>query len=145
MTKKTIYVAGPVYVNYTYEACEIITKHEVKHWHFLGHFIKLSEKLFHRTLHVTCFWTREAAARRCFSKMFFKILQYSQKNRLHWSLFLIELQARPLGLFDSNTGVFLWVLRNFYDSFFKRTPPVAASRIFENILRSEPFSAQKQL
>ena len=38
-----------------------------------------------------------------------------------WSIFLIKLQAwRPPTLFkkDSNTGVFLWNLRNFYEHLF---------------------------
>ena len=37
-------------------------------------------------------------------------------KHLCWSLFLIKLQAlRPAALLtrDSNTGVFLWILRNF--------------------------------
>ena len=49
------------------------------------------------------------------------------------SLFLVKLQSlRPLTLFqpcpkrDFNTGVFLWILQNFTNSFFYRTLPVIA-------------------
>ena len=50
----------------------------------------------------------EAAFCRCFSKyVFFKIPQYSQQN--------IYVGVRPANLLksDFNTGVFLWILRNF--------------------------------
>ena len=41
---------------------------------------------------------------------------------------------------DSNTGVFLWMLRNFYEQLFYRTPPLAASAVnftlyFQVVLR----------
>ena len=38
-------------------------------------------------------------------------------NYLCWSLFLINLQAKPATLLkrDSNTSVFLWILRDFWE------------------------------
>ena len=51
-------------------------------------------------------------------------------KHLCWSLFSTKLPAfEPATLLkrDSNTGVFLWVLRNVKSSFFYRKPPVAAS------------------
>ena len=48
------------------------------------------------------------------------------------SLFLIKLQAsRPATLLkrDPDTGVFLWILRNFWEHLFHKTPPVTASVI----------------
>ena len=70
----------------------------------------------------------EAAIHRCSSKyVFLKIWQYSQKNTcvgvyFRWS-------CRPEGLHfywrkDSNTGFFLWILRNYWEQFFYRTPSV---------------------
>ena len=63
------------------------------------------------------------------SQMFLKIgvlknfANYTGKH-LHWSLFLIKLLAwRPVTLLkkDSNTGVFLWNLRNLWEHLFYRT------------------------
>ena len=54
--------------------------------------------------------------------------QYSQES-MCWTLFLIKLQAfRPETLLKSgsNTGVFLWMLWIFLNSFFYATPPVTA-------------------
>ena len=48
---------------------------------------------------------------------------------LWWSLFLTKLQfLRPATIFkrDFNAGVFLWILRNFYEQLFYWTPPVAS-------------------
>ena len=44
-------------------------------------------------------------------KIILKILQNSQENTFSKVSFLIKLQA--LGRRDSNTGIFLWILRNF--------------------------------
>ena len=60
------------------------------------------------------------------SQMFFKIgilnnFTIFTGKHLYWSLFLLKLQAlRPTTLFkrDSNTGVFLWILRNFVEWLF---------------------------
>ena len=49
-------------------------------------------------------------------KLFLKILQYSQENIWVGVSFLMKMQAfSPLALLkrDSNTGVLLWILRNF--------------------------------
>ena len=49
----------------------------------------------------------EAVARRCYvKKVFLEILQNSQENSL------------LLSKRDSGTGVFLWILRNFYEQLF---------------------------
>ena len=66
--------------------------------------------------------------------MFFKIGTFRNFSiftgkHLCWSLLLIKLRAlRPSTLFkrDFNTGVYLWILRNFYESFFDRKPSVAS-------------------
>ena len=50
-------------------------------------------------------------------------------KHLFWILFLIKLQAfKPAALLkrDSNTGVFLWNLRNFSEQLFYGTPPMTA-------------------
>ena len=55
--------------------------------------------------------------------MFFKISVHRKfavftEKRLYWSPFLLKLQfVRPATLFkrDFNTGVFLWILLNFYE------------------------------
>ena len=50
-------------------------------------------------------------------------------KHLRWSLFVIKLQAcKPVNLLerDSSTSVFLWILLMFKNSFFYRTPSVAA-------------------
>ena len=52
------------------------------------------------------------------------------EKQLCQSLFLIKLQAwRPTNLSkrDSYTGVFLWILQNFKNSIFNRTPLMAAT------------------
>ena len=71
---------------------------------------------------------------RCFSKLvFLKISEYSREN-LCWGLFLIKLQVwKPETLLkrDSSIVVFLWTLRNFKNTFFKRTPLVAVSRVLK--------------
>ena len=62
--------------------------------------------------------------------MFLEISQNSQENTYTRVCLLIKLQAWGLQLYwkrDSGTGVFLWILRNFYEHFLYRTPPVAAS------------------
>ena len=65
----------------------------------------------------------KAAVRRCSSeKVFLKISQYSQENTCVGVSFLIKLLKR-----DSNTGVFLRILRTFKEQLFYRTLPLAAS------------------
>ena len=49
--------------------------------------------------------------------MFLEISQNSQENTCARFYFLIKLQKR-----DSGTGVFLRILRNFFEHFFYRTP-----------------------
>ena len=67
-------------------------------------------------------------------KLFLKVSQNSQKKQPCRSLsFLLKLQASrfqtsmPSVKKDANTGVFLSILRNFMNSFFYRTRPVATS------------------
>ena len=45
---------------------------------------------------------------------------------------------------DSNTGVFLWKLRNFKITLFYRTPPVAASRSLALTINEKRIKAHKQ-
>ena len=62
----------------------------------------------------------------------FKILQYSQENTYVGVNFFIKLQTwRYVTLLkrDSNTGVSLWVMRNFKNRFFIEHPLVAASTL----------------
>ena len=74
------------------------------------------------------------------SQMFFKLVVFKNfanftGKHLCWSLFLIKLQAfRPAAFLkrDSNTGVFLWSLRNFYNTFFTehfRWLPLAGKQV----------------
>ena len=70
------------------------------------------------------------------SQMFFKIgiLKNFTGKHLRWSLFSIKLQAlRPAILLkrDFNTGVFLWNLEIFKNTFSYRRPPVAASIFYK--------------
>ena len=66
----------------------------------------------------------EAVIQKCsVKKVFLKISQYLQENTCVRASFLIKLQA-------SGTGVFLWILEIFQNTFFYRTPPVAASADF---------------
>ena len=58
--------------------------------------------------------------------MFLEISQNSQENTCVRASFLIKLQALGLQLYykrDSDTGVFLWILRNFWEHLFYRTSP----------------------
>ena len=63
----------------------------------------------------------------CFVKKgVLEISQNSQENTFVRVTFLIKLQAWDLQLYkksDSGTGVFLWILRNFWAHPFYRTPP----------------------
>ena len=62
--------------------------------------------------------------------VFLKISQNLQENTCTTVSFLIKLQASDLQLYqkrDSGTGVFLWILQNFQEHLFYRTPLVAAS------------------
>ena len=72
-------------------------------------------------------WYAKAAIRKCFSKLvFFKISRY------------LQLYKR-----DSNTGVFLWILRDLYEQLLCGTPPVAAfgycnqSKLFRHMTASK--------
>ena len=61
----------------------------------------------------------EAVVRSCsVKKVFLKMLQNSQENTCARVSFLIKLQA---------SGVFLWILQHLKNTFFYRTPLVAAS------------------
>ena len=63
----------------------------------------------------------EAVAQMCsVKKLFLEVLQNSQENNCARVSFLIKLQAW-------GTFIFLWILRNFSEHFFYRTPPVAVS------------------
>ena len=77
-----------------------------------------------------------------FSQMFFKIgvlknFAIITGNHPCWRLFLIKLQVWRY----SNTGVFLWILWNFLEKLFYKTPPVAAAihSIFTRKIRTEKF------
>ena len=64
---------------------------------------------------------------RCFPVNFAKFLRTCARVS-----FLIKLQAWGLQLYqkrDSGAGVFLWILSNFQQHFFYRTPPVTASKM----------------
>ena len=58
--------------------------------------------------------------------MFLNISQNSQENTCARVSLLIKLHALGLQLYykrDSGTGVLLWILRNFWEQLFCRTPP----------------------
>ena len=66
-------------------------------------------------------WVSEAVTRRCSVKnVFLKILQNSQENICDGASFLIKLQDWP------NEGVFLWILLNDWEPFFRKARPVSA-------------------
>ena len=61
-------------------------------------------------------------------KLLLKVLQYSQES------------CRPASLLktDSNTGVFLWILRNFQEHLFRRTSALwAAASVLTLLLNSD--------
>ena len=66
----------------------------------------------------------------CFSGLgFFKVLQVTIKY-LCWSYFLIKLQACRSAILlkrDSRSGVFLWILPNFKNTYFEEHLQTAAS------------------
>ena len=85
-------------------------------------------------------WTRSSRSQIFFKIDIVKIFENLVVKHLCWSLFLIKLEAWMSAVLlkrDSNTGVFLWNMRNFEEHLFYRTLPVAASdglpnrRIFE--------------
>ena len=62
--------------------------------------------------------------------MFLEISQNSQDHTCARVFFSIKLRAWGLQLYserDSGTGIFLWILQNFLEHLFYRTPLVAAS------------------
>ena len=76
-------------------------------------------------------YNTEAVVRRySVKKMLLKISQNSKlKPPVPESLFLVKMQVSSLRLSlkrQSDTGVFLCILRDFKNTFFKRTPPVSA-------------------
>ena len=80
--------------------------------------------------------------RSSFSQMFFKIgvlknFAIITGNHPCWRLFLIKLQVWRC----SNTGVFLWILWNFLEKLFYKTPPVTAAihSIFTRKIKTEKF------
>ena len=69
--------------------------------------------------------TRSSHRRCSIKKVFLKISQNSQKNACAGFSFLIKLQIWELQLYskrDSGTGVSLWILWNFEEHLFYRTP-----------------------
>ena len=77
----------------------------------------------------------EAVVWRCFvKKVFLEISQNLQENPCAGASFLIMLQACGLKLYqkrDPDTGAFLWILWNFWEHLFYRTPLVAASGVWK--------------
>ena len=83
---------------------------------FLWILWNFQEHLFYRTPLGDC---SEAANRGVlWKKVFLEISQNSQENGCARVSFLIKLQASG----DSGIGVFLWILRNFSEHLFHRTP-----------------------
>ena len=87
-----------------------------------------TEKISENCLYIIIV-NQEAVARRCSTKyVFLKTLQSLQQNICHgvsvdfWSLWSLSLLKR-----DSSSCVFLWILRNFFEHSFCRTPPSTAS------------------
>ena len=76
----------------------------------------------------------EAAVRRCSIKnVFLEISQNSQENTCARDSFVIKLQAcdlQPYYKRVSDTGVFLWILQNSKNTYFYRTPLLAAFVFF---------------
>ena len=53
-------------------------------------------------------------------------------NKHHRKIAVLESLNRAEDLQrDSNTSVFVWILRNFYEHFFYRTPPLADSAVIK--------------
>ena len=76
----------------------------------------------------------KSSYRRCsIKKAVLKNLAILIGKHLCWSLFLINLQAyKPATLLqrDSNTGVFLWILKNFKNLYFKGHLWTTASELY---------------
>ena len=73
--------------------------------------------------------------------------QNSQENTCARVSFLIKLRAWVLQLYlnrESGTGFFLWILLNFKEHLFYRTPPVAAS-VFYNLYLSKYVQWKKKM
>ena len=67
-----------------------------------------------------------------FKKGFLKNFAKFAGKHLSQSLFcnkVPSLRSANLLKKDSGTGVFMWILKNFQNTFFYRTPPVVASKI----------------
>ena len=82
--------------------------------------------IINSTIIFVAFVVTETATRYgLWKKLFLEILQNSQKNTCARVSFLMKLQAKPATLLkkDSGTGVFLWILQNFQEHLFYRTPP----------------------
>ena len=101
----------------------------------------------HRSSENSCFEKlekSEAVAQRCSVKQaFLEISQNSQENICRRVPFLIKLQSWGLQLYqklDSDSGVFLQILRNFQKHFFYKRSPADASEKFRNIFSKETRS-----
>ena len=79
----------------------------------------------------------EAVVQRCSVKrVFLEMSQNSQENTCASPSSLIKLQTQglqPYSTRDSGTGVFLWILWNFKEHLFYRTPLAAASSFIFSI------------
>ena len=68
--------------------------------------------------------------------MFLNILQKSLENNYPWKhlkrLFLLKSHTEACNIIkkDSNSDVFLWILRSFWEQLFYRIIPVAATEMF---------------
>ena len=106
---------------------------------FCGDFIqKTWEWLF---LYSDCvLWFSEAVSRRCSGKkVFLKISQNSQENTCARVSFLNKVTCLRPAKRDSDTGVFLWILRNFKENFFYRTYPMSACGFLELTVPEEAY------
>ena len=67
-------------------------------------------------------WNQKQPPEVFYQKVVLKNFATFTGKHLCWNLFLIKLQAfRPDSKKDFNTGVFLWILRNFEEHLFWRT------------------------
>ena len=94
-----------------------------------------------KTKNHKCIIFRSSRSQMLFKVSVLKIFANFTGKHLRWSLFLIKSRdGRSATLLkrDPSTGVFLWNLRNFQNTFFYRTPPVAASALLTLLLKKSP-------
>ena len=106
---------------YHIEASPLICR--ANHW---TGFYMMGISVMKELVHFTIYWTSSLRLTLLYWQFYGQFRKIRRKTPVSESLILIKVQAPGLQLYykrDPDTGVFLWILRNFSEQLFYRTPP----------------------